>query len=78
MIRGGGLAVAGLAGVTGAGMFDPEPASAAAVGPWEYVAPGGSIQAAISAGATAVQLGAGRYTIAAPVWPAGVRTPRPR
>jgi hypothetical protein len=68
LLRGGGLAVAGLAGVSAA-TFDAAPASAAAVGPWEYVAPGGSIQSAINAGAKAIQLGAGTYTITAPIVP---------
>ncbi|MEV4538231.1 hypothetical protein AB0J82_31050 [Asanoa sp. NPDC049518] len=67
-MRGGGLALAGLAGVA-ASATAATPAAAAVVGPWEYVAPGGSIQAAITAGAKAIQLGPGRYDLAAPVVP---------
>jgi len=38
-------------------------------GPWRYVSPGASIQAAIDAGAAAIQLGAGTYPIDAPLAP---------
>ncbi|MCB1039534.1 MAG: hypothetical protein KDA94_08405 [Acidimicrobiales bacterium] len=38
-------------------------------GPWRYVEPGGSVQEAIDAGASAIQLGAGEYPIDAPLTP---------
>ncbi|GIF77858.1 right-handed parallel beta-helix repeat-containing protein [Asanoa siamensis] len=69
LLRGSGLAAAGLAGVATTTMLDPTAAHAAPVGPWEYVAPGASIQSAISSGAKAIQLGAGRYTITTPIAP---------
>jgi len=65
LMLGGSL---GLAAAAGAAVATP--AEAAVVGPWEYVAPGGSIQAAIAAGARAIQLGPGRYDLDAPVVPA--------
>lgn len=44
-------------------------ANAAVIGPGQYVAPGSSIQAAIAAGAKAIQLGAGVYSITSPIVP---------
>jgi len=57
-----GAAVAGVA-TAGAVLGSALPAAAAAVGPWEYVAPGSSIQTAITGGAKAIQLGAGTYNV---------------
>jgi len=50
-------------------LADTTVANAAGVGPWEFVAPGSSIQAAITAGARAIQLGAGTYTVTSPITP---------
>lgn len=63
----GGALAAGTA--LGASALMASPAAAAPVGPWEYVAPGASIQAAITAGAKAIQLGVGTYTVTAPITP---------
>ncbi|MEZ5181665.1 MAG: hypothetical protein R2702_07305 [Acidimicrobiales bacterium] len=38
-------------------------------GPWRYIEPGGSVQEAIDAGATAIQLGDGAYPVDAPLRP---------
>ncbi len=59
----------GVAAVGASALLPSGPASAVAVGPWEYVAPGSSIQTAISGGAKAIQLGAGTYNITAPITP---------
>jgi len=59
----------GLAAAAFTAMLPEGSAAAAVVGPWEYVAPGSSIQAAINAGAKAVQLGAGTYPVTAPIIP---------
>ncbi|GAB2930986.1 hypothetical protein GCM10027280_18240 [Micromonospora polyrhachis] len=68
LMRGGAFATAGLVGAAGASMLGA-PAAAVVVGPWEYIAPGSSIQAAINAGAKAIQLGAGTYPLTAPIVP---------
>jgi hypothetical protein len=69
---GAGAAVAGLLG-----RDDPAPAAVLAAGsaaggdggPWHVVAPGGSIQETIDAGARAIQLGDGEYPVDAPIVP---------
>lgn len=61
-----GAAITGAA-VAGSTLLAASPAAAAPVGPWEHVAPGASIQAAINAGAKAIQLGAGTYTVTTPI-----------
>ncbi|HWJ61422.1 MAG TPA: right-handed parallel beta-helix repeat-containing protein [Acidimicrobiales bacterium] len=68
---------AGAAAATLIGRDDPEPTPSLAAGsvaggdggPWHVVAPGGSIQATIDAGARAIQLGDGEYPVTAPIVP---------
>jgi hypothetical protein len=72
----GALAGAG-AGAGAAALLRTEPSPVLAPagapgderGPWRYVAPGESIQAAIDAGATALALGDGTYRLDAPLQP---------
>lgn len=75
--RRGFLAGAGGAGATTFGLWalNAQTAEAAGtLGPWYYVAPGESIQSAISTGAKAILLGAGTYPVAAPITvPSGVQ-----
>ena len=63
------IGATGVAATAITAMLPEATAAAAAVGPWEYVAPGSSIQAAIAAGAKAIQLGAGTYNITVPIIP---------
>ena len=67
---GAGAAVAGLLddGTTPARLA-PGSVPGGDGGPWRVVAPGGSIQAVLDAGATAVQLGDGEYPIDEPLRP---------
>lgn len=67
VLRGGAVTM-GAAAVAVAVAQTPA-AAATAVGPWTYVPPGESIQAAITAGAKAIVLGAGRYPVSAPIVP---------
>lgn len=45
------------------------PSATASIGPWTYVAPGESVQSAISGGAKAILLGSGEYQITTPIIP---------
>ena len=69
LLRGGGAlgVVAVGASALSLGLGGGQAQASTAVGPWTYVAPGESIQDAITAGALAIQLGQGTYSISAPI-----------
>lgn len=69
LLTAAGTATAGLALPIAATPARPSSAAAASTNGWTYVAPGESIQAAIEAGAKAIQLGSGTYAIRQPIIP---------
>lgn len=63
LLGGTAFGLAGAAGAAAPAVADPLGSTATPMGPWTYVAPGESIQAAIDAGARAIQLGDGEYPL---------------